>query len=63
MALSIDGGHVRAARQYQGRIRWRLWHGQVKRALDLIAEIVVTLDVAVADKSPIATAARWRARG
>lgn len=26
------------------RIRWRLWHGQVKRALDLIGETLVTLD-------------------
>ena len=30
------------------RIRWRLWHGQVRRALDLIAETVVTMDVAAA---------------
>jgi hypothetical protein len=43
------------------RIRWRLWHGQVKRALDLIAETIVTVDVAADDKSPIAaTSARWR---
>ena len=26
------------------RIRWRLWHGQVARALDLIGETLVTLD-------------------
>jgi hypothetical protein len=40
------------------RIRWRLWHGQVRRALDLIAETVVTV-VAPADHTePIAGAAR-----
>src|SRR5271156_695879 len=44
------------------RIRWRLWHGQVKRALDLIAETVVTVKVAADDKSPIAAAARKVAR-
>jgi hypothetical protein len=26
------------------RIRWRLWHGQVVRALDLIGETLVALD-------------------
>jgi hypothetical protein len=44
------------------RIRWRLWHGQVKRARDLIAETIVTVDVAADDKSPIAAAARKVAR-
>jgi hypothetical protein len=44
------------------RIRWRLWHGQVKRALDLIAETVVTVVVAADDKSPIAAVARKVAR-
>src|ERR1700761_2558405 len=44
------------------RIRWRLWHGQVKRALDLIAETIVTVDVAADDKSPIAATARKVAR-
>jgi hypothetical protein len=44
------------------RIRWRLWHGQVERALDLIAETVVTVGVAADDKSPIAAAARKVAR-
>ena len=39
------------------RIRWRLWHGQVKRALDLIAETVVTRHIAADDKSPISAAA------
>jgi hypothetical protein len=39
-------------------IRWRLWHGQVKRALDLIAETVVTVDVAADHKSPIVAVAR-----
>jgi hypothetical protein len=44
------------------RIRWRLWHGQVRRALDLIAETIVTVDVAAEDKSQIAVAARKVAR-
>ncbi|HEX3994274.1 MAG TPA: ISKra4 family transposase, partial [Acetobacteraceae bacterium] len=44
------------------RIRWRLWHGQVKRALDLIAETVAAMNVAAGDKSPIAAAARKVAR-
>jgi hypothetical protein len=40
------------------RIRWRLWHGQVKRALDLIAETVVIVDATAEDMSAAATAAR-----
>jgi hypothetical protein len=39
-------------------IRWRLWHGQVKRALDLIAETVVIVDATAEDMSATATAAR-----
>jgi hypothetical protein len=34
------------------RIRWRLWHGQVRRALDLIAETVVTVDAAAGHTEP-----------
>ena len=37
-------------------IRWRLWHGQVQRALDLIGETLVILE-ATAPTSPEATAA------
>ncbi len=44
------------------RIRWRLWHGQVRCALNFIAETVATMDVAADDKSPIAAAARKVAR-
>ena len=44
------------------RIRWRLWHGQVKRALDLIAETIVIVDPASDDVSAAATAARKVAR-
>jgi hypothetical protein len=44
------------------RIRWRLWHGQVKRALDLIAETVVIADATAEDMSATATAARKVAR-
>jgi hypothetical protein len=39
------------------RIRWRLWHGQVRRALDLIAETIVTVDIAADNKA----ARKWRA--
>ena len=44
------------------RIRWRLWHGQVRRALDLIGETLVTLDGEVNDTSPAGVAARKVAR-
>jgi len=37
------------------RIRWRLWHGHVKRALDLIAETVVTVDATADQTEPIAS--------
>ena len=33
-------------------------YGQVKQAMDLIAETIVTVDVAADDKSPIAATAR-----
>jgi hypothetical protein len=38
-------------------IHWRLWHGQVQRALDLIGETLVMLDAAAATASPNAAAA------
>jgi hypothetical protein len=40
------------------RIRWRLWHGQVRRALDLIGEALVTVDAMDNDTPTIARAAR-----
>ena len=40
------------------RIRWRLWHGQVSRSLDLIGETLVTLERPETDTSPGANAAR-----
>ena len=40
------------------RIRWRLWHGQVRHALDLIGETLVTVDAMDNDTPTIATAAR-----
>jgi hypothetical protein len=43
------------------RIRWRLWHGQVRRALDLIGETLVMLD-ATADDRPENSAAAGRRR-
>jgi hypothetical protein len=44
------------------RIRWGLWHGQVKRALDLIAETVVTMDAAADHTEPMTAAGRKVAR-
>jgi hypothetical protein len=45
------------------RIRWRLWHGQVKRALNLIGETLMTLDTtAAAVWSPVAATAAKVAR-
>ena len=44
------------------RIRWRLWHGQVRRALDLIGETLITLDATADDPAPIEAAARKVAR-
>jgi hypothetical protein len=40
-----------------GRIRWRLWHGQVERGLDLIAETVASLDATAKSASPATSAA------
>jgi hypothetical protein len=40
------------------RIRWRLWHGQVKRALDLIAETVATVDATADHAEPMTAAGR-----
>jgi len=40
------------------RIRWRLWHGQVRRGLDLIGETMATLERLITDASPAAMAAR-----
>jgi hypothetical protein len=38
----------------EAHIRWRLWHGQVQRALDLIGEILGPLEAAANDKtSPV----------
>jgi hypothetical protein len=44
------------------RIRWRLWHGQVRPALDLIAETVVIVGATADDTSQMAAAARKVAR-
>ena len=38
-------------------IRWRLWHGQVQRALDLIGDTLVILDAAAESVSPHAATA------
>ncbi len=37
------------------RIRWRLWHGQVRRALDLIGATLARLD-AMTEAAPVAVA-------
>jgi hypothetical protein len=39
------------------RIRWRLWHGQVRRGLELIAETMATLEATAEPTSPTATVA------
>jgi hypothetical protein len=44
------------------RIRWRLWHGQVRRALDLTGETLIMLDATPDDTAPIPAAARKVAR-
>jgi hypothetical protein len=33
-------------------VRWRLWHGQVQRALDLIGDTVAALDATASGASP-----------
>jgi hypothetical protein len=40
------------------RIRWRLWHGQVRRALDLIGETVAIVDAPADNMSPETAASR-----
>jgi hypothetical protein len=40
------------------RLRWRLWHGQVRRALDLIGETIAIVDSPADNISPITAAAR-----
>lgn len=40
------------------RIRWRLWHGQVWRALDLIGETIAIVDAPADDMAPMTAAAR-----
>ena len=51
------GGREDGARLAEAveRIRWRLWHGQVRRALDLIGETLARLD-AMAEAAPVAAA-------
>ena len=45
------------------RIRWRLWHGQVRPALDLIGETLAEVDdTTAAAASPLSAAARKVAR-
>jgi hypothetical protein len=39
------------------RIRWRLWHGQVGRGLELIGETIVTLERMAETTSPAAAVA------
>jgi hypothetical protein len=43
------------------RIRWRLWHGQVKRALDLIGETLVMLGMWPTLQDPRSQRRRGRA--
>jgi hypothetical protein len=44
------------------RIRWHLWHGRVRRALDLIGETLVALNTSADDTAPIVAATRKVAR-
>jgi hypothetical protein len=44
------------------RIRWRLWHGQTKRALDLIGQTLVMLEAKAEAASPVAATVRKVAR-
>jgi hypothetical protein len=44
------------------RIRWRLWHGQVGRALELIGETMATLEATAGTASSMATVAMKVAR-
>jgi hypothetical protein len=44
------------------RIRWRLWHGQVRRGLDLIGETLIMLERPITGTFPAAMAARKVAR-
>ena len=39
------------------RIKWRLWHGQVRRGLDLIAETMAALEATAEAASPATSAA------
>jgi hypothetical protein len=43
-------------------IRWRLWHGQIRRGLDLICETLATLEATVEPASSVTAAARKVAR-
>jgi len=38
------------------RIRWRLWHGQVRRGLDLVGETMATLEATAETVSPVTSA-------
>jgi hypothetical protein len=50
---------ARLANVIDQHIRWRLWHGQVQRALDLISETAASLEVTANDAaSPVAASAR-----
>ena len=40
------------------RIRWRLWHGQVRRGLDLIGDTMATLDITAETAAVAAVVAR-----
>jgi hypothetical protein len=44
------------------RIRWRLWHGQVRRSVDLIGETMTSLDATAETASPAASVALKVAR-
>ena len=68
VARAVKGWPETTARDRQERarltdiveehIRWRLWHGQVARALDLIGDTLESLDALAGARSPAAPSAR-----
>ena len=48
---------ARLADIIEQNIRWRLWHGQVERALDLIGDTLNSLDIMAKAASPAAASA------
>src|SRR6202453_2724991 len=54
IAKAAERCDARLADLVDQHIRWRLWHGQVQRALDLIGDTLEPLDAMARGKSPAA---------